>query len=135
MKQCFMLVVKLAIMCTYGNLRIFMKPERLSEIHQKWMFLVQFLKQSLGPILFCRKQWQKRVILKWCRPGFFHNIMRNDNFILYQDRALPHYIDNVWSFLNDTLPQCCIGYTGLQDITLHSWLPRSPDITTCYFFL
>ena len=38
-------------------------------------------------------------------------------------------------FLNETLPQRWIGRTGHKDLALHSWLPRSPDMTPCDFFL
>ena len=34
-----------------------------------------------------------------------------------------------------TLPQRWIGCVGPRDTTLHSWPPRTPDITPCNFFL
>jgi len=33
------------------------------------------------------------------------------------------------------LPQRWIGRTGPKDLALHSWPPRSPDLTPCDFFL
>ena len=41
----------------------------------------------------------------------------------------------VLRFLNETLPQRWIGRTGPKDLALHSWPPRSPDMTPCDFFL
>ncbi|KAG8260666.1 hypothetical protein J6590_091835, partial [Homalodisca vitripennis] len=37
--------------------------------------------------------------------------------------------------LNNTLPHRWIGRTGPRDNALHSWPPRSPDLTPCDFFL
>ena len=33
------------------------------------------------------------------------------------------------------MPQRWIGRTGPKDLALHSWPPRSPDMTPCDFFL
>ncbi|KAG8290128.1 hypothetical protein J6590_089543 [Homalodisca vitripennis] len=52
-----------------------------------------------------------------------------------QDGAPPHWHNNVRQLLNNTLPHRWIGRTGPRDNALHSWPPRSPDLTPCDFFL
>jgi hypothetical protein len=37
--------------------------------------------------------------------------------------------------VNETLPQHWIGCTGHEDLALHTWPQRSPDMTPCDFFL
>jgi len=46
-----------------------------------------------------------------------------------------HYHNQVRRFLNETLPQRWIGRTGPEGLALHSWPPRSPDMTPCDFLL
>ncbi|GBM65125.1 hypothetical protein AVEN_70844-1 [Araneus ventricosus] len=38
-------------------------------------------------------------------------------------------------FLNRELPHRWVGRAGLDDVPLLPWFPRSPDLTTCDFFL
>ena len=52
-----------------------------------------------------------------------------------QDEPPPHWHRNVRRFLNKTLLQRWIPCPGPQDLALHLWPPRSPDLTFCDFFL
>lgn len=72
------------------------------------------------------------MLQNWLFPQL---IADSDNFIFQQDGAPPHWHKDVRRFLNTNLPQRWIGRTGPQDMALHSWPPRSPDITPCDFFL
>ncbi|GBN80756.1 hypothetical protein AVEN_200380-1 [Araneus ventricosus] len=56
------------------------------------------------------------------------------NFVFQQDGAPPHWGTDVRRFLNTELPRSWIGRSGPDDLMLHSWPPRSPDITPCDFF-
>jgi hypothetical protein len=46
-----------------------------------------------------------------------------------QDGALPHFHRDVTTFLDETLPGCCVG-RGSPTV----WPPRSPDLTPLDFF-
>ena len=43
--------------------------------------------------------------------------------------------NQVRRFLNETFPQRWIGRRGPKELALHSYLPRSPDMTPYDFFL
>ena len=58
-----------------------------------------------------------------------------NGFIFQQDGAPPHWHRDVRNFLNTVLPHRWIGRSGPQDLALHAWPPRSPDLTPCDFFL
>ncbi|GBM34733.1 hypothetical protein AVEN_208893-1 [Araneus ventricosus] len=51
------------------------------------------------------------------------------NFVFQQDGAPPHWATEV-----RRLPRIWIGRSGPDDLMLHSWPPRSPDMTPCDFF-
>ena len=61
--------------------------------------------------------------------------MKTEDFIFQQYGAPLHWHNQVRRFLNETLPQLWIGRTEPEDLTLHSWPPRSSDMTPCDFFL
>lgn len=58
-----------------------------------------------------------------------------DNLIFQQDGAPPHWSLQVREFLNDFFPHRWIGRSSADDLVLHPWPPRSPDMTPCDFFL
>jgi hypothetical protein len=53
-----------------------------------------------------------------------------DMLILQQDSAPPHYYNFVTDFLNETVPDRCIG-RGVPTV----WALRFPDLTPMGFFL
>jgi len=59
----------------------------------------------------------------------------SEDFIIQQDWAPPHWNRDVRRFLDESLPQRWIGRVGKEDLALQFWPPRSPDLTTCDFFL
>ncbi|PSN30867.1 hypothetical protein C0J52_26252 [Blattella germanica] len=62
-------------------------------------------------------------------------LLHEENFIWQQDGAPPHWSRHVRQYLNEILPNRWIGRQGPGDLALHSWPPRSPDLTPCDFFL
>ena len=59
----------------------------------------------------------------------------SEDFIFQQGGAPPLWHNQVRRFVNETFPQRWIGRTGPKHLALHSWPPRSPDMTPCHFFL
>ena len=57
------------------------------------------------------------------------------DFIFQQDGASPHWSLIVRQYLNATLHSRWIGRAGNDDCMLLHWPPRSPDLTSCEFFL
>ena len=58
----------------------------------------------------------------------------SDDYMFQQDGCPAHFHD-IQDYLNTNMPQCWIGHFGQEDIMLMCWLPRSPDLTPCDFFL
>ena len=62
-------------------------------------------------------------MLKCNSNGFFPKsikILKNISFKNMEHH--PHWHRNAQSFLNETLPQRCLGRKGPQDLALHLWL-------------
>ncbi|KAJ4436659.1 hypothetical protein ANN_16790 [Periplaneta americana] len=57
------------------------------------------------------------------------------HFMCQQDGAPPHFHNEVRTFLNDRLPNRWIGRAGRDDMQILFWPPRSPDLTSCDFYL
>ncbi|VVC38982.1 Hypothetical protein CINCED_3A007303 [Cinara cedri] len=53
----------------------------------------------------------------------------SDEFVFQQDGASPHWKLEVRRYLNGELPQRWIGRKGTDDLAIHPWPPRSPDLT------
>ena len=68
----------------------------------------------------------------WFMPQLEHD---SADFVYQLDGAPCHYQRNVRNFLNETLPNRWIGRAVNNDRNLLLWPPRSPDLTTCDFFL
>ena len=124
-------------MCAYGGLQ---NPHEIVQHERdspKVNVLCAISKTKIyGPYLFYGPTVNGASYLAMLQNWLFPKLNeRADNFIFQQDGAPPHWHNNVRHFLNDTLPQRWIGRTGPQDMALHSWPPRSPDITPCDFFL
>jgi len=115
-------------MLAYGDLIIHQKLYSMSVIHRKLAFLTRFLLERFMVLSFLKETLLREIpILKFCRIG-------SEDFIFQQDRAPLHWHNQVRRFLNETLPQRCMGRTGAKDWALHSW-PRSPDMTPCDFLM
>ena len=57
------------------------------------------------------------------------------DFVFQQDGAPPHWNIPVRDYLNDELPHRWIGSICEDDLDLFPRPPRSPDLTSCDFFL
>ena len=57
----------------------------------------------------------------------------SDNFIFQQDRVPQHWSLRVRQFLNTTLSDRQIEWSGQDDHVLMPWPPRSPDLIPCSF--
>jgi len=108
----------------------------MSVIHRKLTFLARFLLERFMALSFL-----KEILLRNSYPEMLQDLLLpqliedSEDFIFQQDGAPPHWHNQVRQFLNETLPQRWIERTGPKGLTLHSWLPRSPDMTPCDFFL
>jgi len=71
------------------------------------------------------------MLQNWLLPQMSED---SEDFIFQQDGAPPHWHRDVRRFLNDSLPQRCIGRVGKEDLALQFWPSRSPDLTPCDFF-
>ena len=58
-----------------------------------------------------------------------------NEFILQLDWAPQHFSNVVRTFLNENLPKRLIGRSSADDLHIHDWPPRSPDLTPLDFFL
>lgn len=54
------------------------------------------------------------------------------DFKFQQVGASPHWHLNVQGFLSESLPD---RWVGIEDLALHFWPPRSPDLTPFDYFL
>jgi len=72
------------------------------------------------------------MLQNWLLPQMSED---SEDFIFQQGGAPPHWHLGVRRFLNESLPQRWIGRVGKEDLALQFWLPRSPDLTPCDFFL
>jgi hypothetical protein len=59
----------------------------------------------------------------------------SEDLIFQQAGAHPHWHQDVRDFLSEFLPQRWIGFIGNEELALHFWPPRSPDLTPNDFFL
>jgi len=59
----------------------------------------------------------------------------SESFIFQQDGAPPHFHFDAHAHLNANLPGRWIGRASHNDSPLLSWPPRSPDLTSCDYFL
>ena len=59
----------------------------------------------------------------------------HENFIFQQDGAAPHWKKTVHAYLNENLLERWIGHSEDEDSFLIKWLPQSPDLFPCDFFL
>ena len=57
-----------------------------------------------------------------------------NEFTLQLNGATPHF-NVICTFLNENLPNRWIGRSSADDLHLHHWPPRSPDLTLLDFFL
>ncbi|GFW81418.1 uncharacterized protein TNCV_377661 [Trichonephila clavipes] len=58
-----------------------------------------------------------------------------NNFIWQQDGALPHWPLSVRDWSNITVPNQWIDRKESPDKACITWHPRSPDLTSCDFYL
>lgn len=93
-------------------------------------------KSVYGPFFFAENTVQGPAYLDMLEAWLFPQLKEAMNgFIFQQDGAPPHWHRDVRNFLNTVLPHRWIGRSGPQDLALHAWPPRSPDLTPCDFFL
>ena len=57
-----------------------------------------------------------------------------NEFILQLVGALPHFNNVVRTYLDENLPNRCIGRSSADDLHLHYWTPWSPDLIPLDFF-
>ncbi|PSN43644.1 hypothetical protein C0J52_16671 [Blattella germanica] len=76
-----------------------------------------------GPFFFDGDMVNGQQYLAMLQNWLFQRL-HEENFIWQQN-----------GYLNETLPNHWIGRQGPGDLALHSWPPRSPDLTPCDFFL
>lgn len=142
MKQCFMLVGKLTVIIyTYEDSKILMKLKSMSEIHQKWMFFVKFLKQRFMVHSFFKEtQWREQVILKCCTSGF-STASQGFMIISYPNKTEPCHTytttyGNSWMTHTDSTQDCkTLAHTfGFQDLqTLHHTTSSCEDMWKTVF--
>ena len=77
------------------------------------------------------------VYLHMLQKWLFDKLIANEHehFIFKQDWAPPYWKPTVRAYLNENLPGRWIGRASDNDNVLLKWLPRSPDLTHCDFFL
>lgn len=89
-----------------------------------------------GPFFFAEQTVNGIIYLDMLEQWLFPQLAEDaQNFILQQDGAPPHWHLAVRGFLNESLPHRWIGRRGNEDLALHFWPPRSPDLTPCDYFL
>jgi hypothetical protein len=72
------------------------------------------------------------MLRNWLMPRLTEE---SEDFIFQQDGAPPHFHGAVRAHLNEHLPNRWTGRAGQADSPLMKRPPRSPDLTTCDFFL
>lgn len=89
-----------------------------------------------GPFFFAERTVTGISYLDMLEQWLFPQLMEDSqDFIFQQDGAPPHWHLDVRNFLNQSLPERWIGRIGNEDLALHFWPPRSPDLTPCDYFL
>ena len=76
------------------------------------------------------KQTYLELLEQWLFPRINEDF---ENFTFQQDGAPLSWHRDVRSFPSETLTQRWTDRTGTQDLALHLWPPRSPDLTPCDF--
>jgi hypothetical protein len=95
-----------------------------SETYVKRQFFGSF------QILFQKKN---ATILNYC--NYVNYYQDSYDSILQQDGAPPHFHREVHEVSNRVFPHWWIGRHGPNENPLLWWPPRSPDLTSCDFFL
>ena len=100
------------------------------------VFCAVSIEKVYGPYFFDENTFTGTTYLQMLQNWLLPRLRADSNdFILQQDGAPPHWNREVRRFLNHELPQRWIGRNGPADLALHQWLPRSPDLSVCDFFL
>jgi hypothetical protein len=68
----------------------------------------------------------------WLIPQL-HEVTKD--FIVQEDKALPHFHIYICAHLSANPPCLWIGHVADNDSHLHPWLPWSSNLTHCNFFL
>ena len=93
-------------------------------------------KKVYGPFFFEENTVTGNTYLNMLQTWLFPQLqVDSDEFVFQQDGAPPHWKLEVRRYLNGELPQRWIGRKGNDDLAIHPWPPRSPDLTVCDFFL
>jgi hypothetical protein len=89
-----------------------------------------------GPFFFAEATVNGIAYLDLLTEWFLPQLIEDENnFILQQDGAQPHFDTEVRKFLNDNFPRRWIGRASRDGKPLIHWPPRSPGITPLDFFL
>nr|CAH7734498.1 unnamed protein product [Callosobruchus chinensis] len=88
-----------------------------------------------GPFFFAEKTATGIVyadlLSEWLMPQLEEKV---PDFVFQQDGAPPHWHNSVREHLNEHLPRRWIGRARVN-LPFLLWLPRSPDLIPCDFFL
>ena len=101
------------------------------------VFCAMSKKAVYGPFFFEGATVNGETYLDMLEKWLMDNLSEeeSDDFMFQQDGAPPHWSLSVRQFLNTTLPDKWIGWSGRDDCVLMPWPPRSLDLTPCDFFL
>lgn len=100
------------------------------------VFCAIFSSKVYGPFFFAEKSIRGITYLDMLEIWLFLDLKEDvQNFVFQQDGAPSHWHSAVCKFLNRKLPQHWIGGSEAVYLALHTYLPMSPDLTACDFFL
>ncbi|GBL92253.1 hypothetical protein AVEN_35809-1 [Araneus ventricosus] len=100
------------------------------------VFCATSSRKLYGPFFFSERSVTSNVYLDMLEVWLMTQLDPDSmDYIFQQDGAPLHWSTEVRTFLNQHLPKRWIGRSGDGDEVFCSWLPRSPDLTPCNFFL
>ncbi|GFV00407.1 uncharacterized protein TNCV_3643851 [Trichonephila clavipes] len=119
----------------------------LEKVIENWTSRLDYIRASRGSpmpeIIFKMEKYgtAKTVtgsayldaLLLWLFPQLEES--EPTNFIWQQEGAPPHWYLSVRDWLNITVPNQWIGRKERPDKACIAWPPRSPDLTSCDFYL
>ena len=114
-----------------ANQHVIVKHVRNS--HKINVFCTMSNRKIYGPFVFLERIINGNILLDMLQQQSMPQDDDNE-FILQLDGAPPHFNNVVRTFLTENLPNRWIGRSSVNDLHLHYWSPRSPDLTYLDFF-